>query len=242
MHQVFASWSGGKDSCFSCYKAMASGLNVRYLLNMITEDGKRSWTHGLSPEVLQIQSQALNIPLVQRRTTMTNYEVDFKEELLAMKREGVSGGVFGDIDLDEHRQWVEKVCHGVGTSPYLPLWGQNQVKLLKDFIDLGFETIVVTAKAELFGEEWLGRRVDHNFLEELNRLQATKNITPCGEAGEYHTFVIDGPMFHHRISILETRRVLRDKHWFLEILACKLDPTYRQSIDQDQLSRNSTSR
>jgi len=216
MHQVFTSWSGGKDSCLACYRAAVSGLNVRYLANMITEDGKRSRTHGQSAELLQVQSQAIGIPLVQRRTTGDNYEIEFKSMLLALKQEGVDGGVFGDIDLDEHRQWVERVCQEVDITPHLPLWGQAQEKILRDFIESGFEAIVVVAKADLLGEEWLGRKVDLDFLSQLKQKLDTRLL--CGEAGEYHTFVTDGPLFHHRIEIQETNRVLREGRWFLEIL------------------------
>ena len=219
MQQVFTSWSGGKDSCFACYRASDSGLKVRYLLNMVTEDSKRSWTHGLSTEILQIQSKAIGIPLVQRRTTAANYETEFKNTLVALKHEGISGGVFGDIDVEEHRQWVERVCQQVDIIPYLPLWKQSQDKIMRNFIDLGFESIIVAAKADLLGEEWLGRKVDLDFLSELKQ---TKDITPCGEAGEYHTFVIDGPTFKERIEILETNKVSREGHWFLEILKCEL--------------------
>ncbi len=218
MRQVFTSWSGGKDSCLACYRAVNQGLKVRYLLNMITEDGKRAWTHGQSTEVLQVQSQAIGIPLVQRRTAMADYETEFNSVLLALKQEGVEGGVFGDIDLEEHRQWVEKVCGEVDVTPYLPLWGQAQAKILRDFIDLGFEAIVVVAKADLFGEDWLGRRVDLDFLSYLQ----ANDIQLCGEAGEYHTFVADGPLFNQRIEILETNKVLREGRWFLEILNCEL--------------------
>ena len=218
MNQVFASWSGGKDSCFACYRATASGLKVRYLANMITEDGKRSWTHGQSAELLQVQSQAIGIPLVQRRTTMANYEAEFKDMLLALKQEGVRGGVFGDIDLEEHRQWIERVCGEVDITPHLPLWGQAQEEILTSFIDLGFEAITVVAKADLFGEEWLGRKVDLDFIKHLDELRQTKDITLCGESGEYHTFVTDGPLLNQRIEILETNKVLREGYWFLEIL------------------------
>jgi len=218
MVQVFTSWSGGKDSCFACYRATASGLKVRYLLNMITEDGKRSWTHGLSTELLQMQSQAIGIPLVQRQTTMANYETEFKNMLRVFKREGVEGGVFGDIDLEEHRQWIDRVCQAVDIIPHLPLWGESQDEIIRDFIDLGFEAVVVATKADLLGEEWLGRRVNLDFIEHLAELRKTKDITPCGEAGEYHTFVIDGPLFKKRLEVLETKKVLRDEHWFLEIL------------------------
>ena len=222
MPQVFASWSGGKDCCFACYRASVSGLKVRYLANMVTEDGKRSWTHGLSLELLQMQSQAIGIPLVQRRTTMANYEAEFKNMLLTLKQEGVSGGVFGDIDLDEHRQWVERVCHEVGVTAYLPLWGQSQDKIMRDFIASGFEAVVISAKADLFGEEWLGHKIDSEFLSHLSELKQTKDITLCGESGEYHTLVTDGPMFNQRVEILETNKVLREGRWFLEIVKSEL--------------------
>ncbi len=222
MHQVFTSWSGGKDSCFACYQAAEGGLKVRYLLNMITEDGKRSWIHGLSTELLEVQSQAIGIPLVQRRSTMATYEADFKNAILALKKEGVGGGVFGDIDLDEHRQWVERICQQADITSHLPLWGLSQEEILRDFIGLGFEAIIVVVKADLFDEEWLGRKVDSDFLGYLSELRETEDITLCGEAGEYHTFVTDGPPFNKRIEILETNKVLREGYWFLDILKSEL--------------------
>ena len=146
MPQVFTSWSGGKDSCFACYKAVQQGLKVRYLINMITEDGQRSWTHGLSSELLQMQAQAIGIPLVQRRSTMATYESDFGGVILALKEDGVRGGVFGDIDLEEHRQWVERLCQQVDITPYLPLWG---LASLKDFGNRP-EAQVIPPPRELF--------------------------------------------------------------------------------------------
>lgn len=222
MEQVFASWSGGKDSCLACYRAIDSGLKVRYLANTVTEDGKRSRSHGLPAKVIQVQSEAVGIPLVQRRTTWDNYEAEFKSMLRTFKQEGVNGGVFGDIDFEEHRQWTDRVCQEVAITPHLPLWGESQDKILRDFIDLGFEAIVVATKADLLGEEWLGQRVDLDFIRHLEELKETKDITPCGEAGEYHTLVIDGPLFKKRMEILKTRNVFRDAHWFLDILDTEL--------------------
>jgi len=196
---------------------MVSGLKVRYLLNMITVDGRKSWTHGQSVELLQAQSQAIGIPLIQRQTTMANYETEFKDALLSLKQGGVTGGVFGDIDIEEHRQWIDRICGEVALTPHLPLWGQAQEKILGNFIASGFEAIVVVAKADLFGEEWLGRKIDLEFLSYLSELEQRYGVQPCGEAGEYHTFVIDGPLFNQRIEILETNKVLREGYWFLEI-------------------------
>ena len=224
MHQVFTSWSGGKDSCLACYQAMTGGLKVRYLLNMITEDGRQSWTHGQSAELLKTQSQAIGIPLIQRRTTMADYEDEFKEALLALKRDGITGGVFGDIDIEEHRQWIERVCEEVEIIHYSPLWGQAQEKVLSSFIASGFEAVVVTTKADLFSEEWVGRKIDLDFIRQLDKLIETNDFQLCGEAGEYHTFVIDGPLFNQRIEILETNKVLKEGHWFLEIVKYALKP------------------
>ncbi|MFC2013862.1 diphthine--ammonia ligase [Chloroflexota bacterium] len=217
MQKVFMSWSGGKDSCLACYRAIGSGLEVRYLANMLTGDGKRSWTHGQSAELLQAQAQAIGIPLVQRRAPQGNYVTEFKNMILALKQEGVEGGVFGDIDIEEHRQWVVRVCQDVNITPHSPLWKESQDRVMKEFIDLGFEAIVVATKADLLGEELLGRKVDLNFIKHLGKLNETKDITLCGESGEYHTFVTDGPLFRQRIEVTETQKVLRDGHWFLEI-------------------------
>jgi len=222
MQQVFASWSGGKDSCLSCFLAKNNNLKVRYLANMITEDGKRSRTHGQTPELLKVQAQAIGIPLVQRQASWGNYEVEFKNMIVKLREDGIRGGVFGDIDLDEHRQWIERVCQEVNITPHLPLWGKAQDRVLMDFVDLGFEAIVVAAKADYFGEEILGRKVDLDFIKHLKELKETKDITLCGEHGEYHTFVINGPLFIKRIQVLETRKISREGTWILEILKADL--------------------
>jgi len=223
MPEVFVPWSGGKDGCFACYLAASSGLKVRYLANMLNEDGKRSWSHGLSAEVLQLQAQAIGIPLVQRRVTDRNYDADYKNMLLSFKQEGIEGAVFGDIAFVGHQQWIEKACQKVNLTPYFPLSGQAQEKVLRDFIDLGFEATIVVTEADLIDEKWLGRKVDLDFLTYLSELKQTNDIHICGEAGEYHTFVTDGPLFKQRIDILETNKVLRKRHWYLEILKCNLE-------------------
>jgi diphthine-ammonia ligase len=217
MIKVFVSWSGGKDCCLALNRALASGLDVRYLANTVSADGQRSCSHGISAEVIRAQSKALGIPIVQQPTTGDNYRAEFVKMLGAFKQEGIGGGVFGDIDFNAHREWIEGVCQETGITPYLPLWLEDQHKLMEEFIDAGFIAVVVAVKAELLGQEMLGKIIDRGFLAALG-----KNITPCGEAGEFHTLVIDGPIFKKRLEITASQKVTRGDHHFLEILGTAL--------------------
>jgi diphthine-ammonia ligase len=222
--QVFTSWSGGKDSCLACYEAIMSGLRVSHLLNMTTEDGKRSCWHGLRAELIEAQSQAIGIPVVQRNTPMQAYEREFRSAVHELRNLGVEGGVFGDIDLEEHRGWVEAVCNKTNIRPFLPLWGRDQTQILERFIGLGFKAVIVAVNAELFGEEWIGRELDCAFLAHLANLRERVNLSVGGEAGEYHTLVVDGPLFKKRIEILASSKVERNGYFFLDIAESRLRP------------------
>ena len=217
MQGSFVSWSGGKDGCLSCYREISNGLKIKYLVNMVTEDSRHSRTHGIFSDVLQLQSQAIGIPLIQRPTTWDNYETEYKKLLRNLKEEGVETGVFGDMDVEEHRKWVQRVCLETGITPCLPLWGRSQKEILKEFIDLGFEAVVVAAKTAFFGEEILGQKIDSSFIKYVEEQTERTGLTFCGEAGEYHTLVINGPMFKQRLEITESRKVLRDGLCLLEV-------------------------
>jgi diphthine-ammonia ligase len=217
VQKVFTSWSGGKDCCLALNRALAGGLDVRYLANTVSADGKRSCSHGMSAEVIRAQSRALGIPVAQRPTTGDNYRDVFVDMLHAFRREGIEGGVFGDIDFNAHREWIESVCRETGITPHLPLWLEDQRQLMEEFIDAGFIAVVVAAKTELFGENILGKVIDRDFLASLG-----EDITPCGEAGEFHTLVIDGPIFQYSLEITASRKETRDAHHFLEITGTAL--------------------
>jgi len=175
-------------------------------------------SHGLDPGLIAAQAEAIGIPIIQREVTWDTYEEELKRAVEELKQEGVGGVVFGDIDLQEHKDWIERVCGELGVTPILPLWGDEPKEILSSFIDAGFEGIVVTAKAEFLGEKWLGKRVSREFIRELNRLSEEFNIHICGEKGEYHTFVTDGPLFKRRIKIIDSKRELREGYWLLDIL------------------------
>jgi uncharacterized protein (TIGR00290 family) len=216
MSRVFVSWSGGKDGCLALYRAESSGMNVHYLANMVSEDGQRSRSHGIRAAVIKRQAEAMGVPIVQRPTADKKYEESFVAMLQEFKREGIGGGVFGDIDFLPHREWVEKVCRQAGLKAFLPLWNESQQMLMEEFIDAGFKAVVITVKAELLGKEVLGRTIDRKFLAFLARQD--KDITVCGEAGEYHTLVVDGPIFKKRLEIVKSEKITRGEHHFLEIL------------------------
>lgn len=220
---VISSWSGGKDSCLACYKAMNEGYQVEYLLNFISKEYKRCCFHGLEAELLNLQANLIGIPIIQKEVSadMEEYEREFKQAVSEVKAGVITGMVFGDVYLEEHKIWVDRVCKDLEIQPIEPLWGMPPEKVLEDFIDFKFKAVVVSCKAELFDKEFIGRVVDKNFLEELKR----KNICPCGENGEFHTFVIDGPIFKKRIEITKSQTILKEgfwKYWFLDIQEYKI--------------------
>jgi uncharacterized protein (TIGR00290 family) len=188
---------------------------VAYLLNMISEDGKYSRSHGISSNLLKLQADAIGIPIVQRKTTWEDYENEFKKVVLEFKKESnIKAGVFGDIDLQEHRDWVERVCKKLKIKPILPLWKKEREELLKEFVQVGFKAIVVATDAQFLDKEWLGCQINKKFIEELKTLG---NIDLCGEKGEYHSFVYDGPIFKKPVEFTIGEKIAEDRHWFLEL-------------------------
>ena len=212
--KVFCSWSGGKESCLACYKAMQEGHEVASLLTMVTTTGNHTRSHRLRRDLLMAQSQAVGIPLNQRRASWDTYERQFARALSSFKREGIEGGIFGALYLSEDRAWVEQVCSEVGIVALLPLWGMETKDLLSTFIEEGSEAIVVAVRSDIMDEHWLGARIAREFIEQMDK----SGVDVCGEYGEYHTLVVDGPIFSRRIEIGETRITRRGTMTFLQVL------------------------
>lgn len=222
--KVAASWSGGKDSCLACYKAVTQGYEVTHLVNFISRQFRRVSSHGVRARLIRRQAQAIGVPLVQYTVPpdMGLYEQRFKRAVSALKRKGIEGMVFGDIYLQEHRDWIERVCGELGITPVLPLWDIAPKRVLGEFIQAGFEAVIVSVKADVFGQEWLGRSVDHGSLSALEKLCQEKEADLCGEHGEYHTLVVDGPLFLKRMHLVRGAIVQRDGYWFLDFTRCLL--------------------
>lgn len=217
--KTFVSWSGGKDAALSYYRVMGD-FHVTHLLNMVAENGRISRSHGIRTDVLRMQAEAMSLPIVQVRSSWETYEAEFKKTLSGLKGRGVEAGIFGDIDLDAHREWVERVSKESGMEAVLPLWGEKiRENLIEELIEAGFETVIVATKKDLLGQEWLGRRIDHDFVRDISKI---KGVDISGEGGEYHTFVVSGPIFKKRINILKSEKITRDQHCFLDILECEL--------------------
>lgn len=211
--KAFASWSGGKDSCLALYKALSSGIEVKMLLNTITEDGLYSRSHGVRAEVLRRQAEAIGIDILQIKTSWEDYEKNYKEILSILKRDGFTHGIFGDIDLEGHREWVEKVCRAVGITAVFPLWKMERENVVREFINTGFRAVVCAVKEGILEKEWLGRQVDENFINELKK----RAVDVCGENGEFHTFVYDGPLFKRPLKLKFGEIKQRKGYNFIEI-------------------------
>ena len=204
--KIVAAWSGGKDSCFACYKAIQEGHEVVNLLIMMS-DLSISNFHMIRSDMLDAQSQAIGIPIVKWTTTPDTYEQEFKKALLEMKAKGVEGIVTGDVfDVALHEAgWLDRICKEVGLTPVRPLWHRDTQQILEEFINASFKATVVRIVTNLLSMDWLGKEINKKFLDDLLKLGT---VDPCGEHGEFHTFVTDGPLFKkQRIEILESEKV-----------------------------------
>ena len=213
--QAFSSWSGGKDSCLALYYAEKAGYDVNILLNMMTEDGKHSRSHGLSRNMLESQAQAMNKQIVFGKAGWGTYEKIFSEKIAGLKNKGIETGIFGDIDLQEHRDWVERVCRSQNLNARLPLWQKGREELLDDFLAAGFRAIIVCVKESALSADWLGCKLCPRVKDDFRNI----GIDLCGEEGEYHSFVYDGPLFKHPVSYSTGKIQSIDGYSFIEIRA-----------------------
>jgi diphthine-ammonia ligase len=222
--KIVAAWSGGKDSCFACYKAIQEGHDVSHLLIMMSDPSASNF-HMIRSDLLDAQSQVIGIPIFMWTTIPETYEQEFKKALLQMKAKGVEGIVTGDVyDVASHEAgWLDRICKAVGLEPVRPLWHRDTGQIVNEFINAGFKATVVRTKNEVLGLEWLGREISRQFLAEL-----PANVDPCGENGEFHTFVTDGPIFKNSIKILETEKTTLNGYGRLEIKRFAITPKGRR--------------
>lgn len=206
----FSSWSGGKDSCLAHYRALNSGGIAKSLLTMLENDGECTISHLLPLDVLVYQAKSLGLPLITRNTGWNTYEEQFLQALEEVKETGITHGVFGDIDIDDHLRWVEKNCSKAAITSYLPLWKESRKDLIHEFIDAGFEAWVVVVNNDKLPPTLLGKKFTKELIEEIE----SYGVDACGEEGEFHTVVVDGPIFAQRIPLRRDNLFQKDNYTF----------------------------
>ncbi len=209
---VLCSWSGGKDSCFALIKAKEQGYIPKVLLNVLNEEGKISRSHGIPSAILQAQAQAAGLPIHLISSSWQDYEPTFTEALKELKSQyDLQAAVFGDIDLQAHRDWEEKVCNNAGLEAVLPIWQQDREALVMQMLNSGIKTMIVSCN-ETMGEAFLGRILDEQLVQELKAI----DIDVCGENGEFHTLVLDCALFSQPINVEVKAKLKHDNYWFCQ--------------------------
>ena len=212
--KAVVAWSGGKDSALALHEILESGrYEVQELLTTVTRDYDRNSIHGVRSVLLEQQAKALGFPLEKTFISKGASDEEYESELLkALKRQrdaGVSSMVFGDIFLEDIRKYRERMLVKVGVKGVFPLWKKDTRALARRFIELGFKAVIASVDSEVMVKDFVGRVYDERFLSDL-----PENVDPCGENGEFHSFVYDGPIFRERVSFTQGVKVLREKRFY----------------------------
>lgn len=200
MTKAVFNWSGGKDSALCLYKILKSQqYDVMCLLTSISEQDQRISMHGVRVDLLNIQAESIGIPLIKMQIpempTMEIYENIMTTTLTGLKNKGAATSIYGDIFLEDLRKYRENKLSKINFKGIFPLWKTPTNELIREFIGLGFKTIVTCVNEKYLDKSFAGRIIDEIFLNDL-----PNNVDPCGENGEFHTFVFDGPIFKKPIQ------------------------------------------
>lgn len=212
--KVLVSWSGGKDSTMALYELLqGQEYHVVGLLTTVTQGYDRISMHGVRRTLLEAQASALGLPLekvyISQNASNEEYERKMRALIEKHKTSGVSAVVFGDLFLEDVRKYRQDNLARVGMSAIFPLWKRDTRQLAKTFVDLGFRAMTTCVDTQLLGKEFAGRELDELFFGDL-----PGQVDPCGENGEYHTFVYDGPIFRQAIEFSLGELVLREERFY----------------------------
>jgi uncharacterized protein (TIGR00290 family) len=194
-------WSGGKDSAMALHRIQQSGeYDLLCLLTSISSQYQRISMHGVRIELLEMQAKNIGLPLVKMEIpempTMEMYEEVMKGMLENLKEKGATHSIFGDIFQEDLRKYREDKLSLLNLKGVFPLWNIPTKDLIHQFIDLGFKTIITCVNEKFLDKSFAGRIIDKDFLKDL-----PSNVDPCGENGEFHTFVYEGPIFNEPLRI-----------------------------------------
>jgi diphthine-ammonia ligase len=210
------SWSGGKDSCAALERSR-DAYDIVAALTMVDEPGMRSRSHGIRVELLRAQSAALGLRHVMRSCDWSSYEHEFENGLRELAADGVTHVIYGDIIYPEHRAWAERLSERAGVVAVEPLFGIPTSELAAAFVRSGARATIVAANAALLEASWLGTELSEDAIARLVAL----GVDPCGENGEYHTFVTNSASFAHAVPVALGEVVQVRGYWAVELLAAR---------------------
>nr|WP_312578053.1 diphthine--ammonia ligase [Sedimentibacter sp.] len=202
--KCFVSWSGGKDSCLALYSALEKGYKPEKLLTMFSSENEISSAHRLNEQIFRKQAESIGIENVIVRAKFDEYESSFVNHIKLFKEQGIDYGIFGDIDLEEHRHWEEMVCEKSSIKAVLPLWKLNRKEIVEKFITLGFKAKIIVVNTTMLDTKFLGQDLTIPLIKEIESYGADA----CGENGEYHTVVYDGPIFKNPIELIYNTEII----------------------------------
>jgi uncharacterized protein (TIGR00290 family) len=211
--RVIVAWSGGKDAAQALHEIrQTENIEIAALLTTVTEGFDRISMHGVRRALLVEQANALGYPLeeiaIPQNCTNEIYEQRMQQSLEKLQTQGVTAAVFGDLFLRDVRAYREERMSRIGMRCIFPLWERPTAELAARFVDLGFRAIVVCVDTMALAREFAGREYDKEFVRDL-----PAGVDPCGENGEFHTFVYDGPIFGKAVSVARGETVLRENRF-----------------------------
>lgn len=198
-HRFAASWSGGKDACMALYLLMQAGHHPEFLLTMMNQDGQSSRAHNLPKWLIEAQADAIGVPNFFKSSAKAYYKDNYLQALEAMKVHEIDSISFGDIDLQIHRDWQEEQTAVVDVTPLFPLWLLDHRALVDHLIAVGFKSIIMAVNPQKAPETLLGKSLNAETIAELE----IQGIDVCAEGGEFHTVMIDGPIFKQPVQLPE---------------------------------------
>ena len=218
-------FSGGKDSTMAVYKAIEEGYDVEYLVSMISDNPESYMFHVPNIHITELSSEAMEIPLIMAKTHGVKEKEldDLKGVLNKLKHRGVEAIFAGALASEYQKSRIDQLCSDLGLMSNAPLWHIDPKKYMEEIIDSGFEVIIISVSAEGLDESWLGRRINHQLLEEIINLNSKYGMHMAFEGGEAETLVLDCPIFKRRIKIIEASNVWDRDSGYLLITKAELE-------------------
>ena len=218
-------FSGGKDSTMAVYKAIEEDYDVEYLVSMLSDNPESYMFHVPNIHITDLSSEAMGIPLIKAKTHGVKEKEldDLKSVLNKLKDKGVEAIFAGALASEYQKSRIDQLCKDLGLMSNAPLWHIDPKEYMEEIIDSGFEVLIISVSAEGLDESWLGRRIDHELLEEILNLNSKYGMHMAFEGGEAETLVLDCPIFKKRIKIIESSNVWDRDSGYLMITKAELE-------------------